>query len=51
MPGALKGAGFMLVILSACGLATLHMASASPDAFNAGGIIGSLVADLTVPVE
>lgn len=46
----LKIAGFMLVILSACGLATLHIAIASPDSFYAGGIIGSLVADLTVPV-
>jgi S-DNA-T family DNA segregation ATPase FtsK/SpoIIIE len=46
----LKIAGFTLVVLAACGLATLHMANGTPDAFNAGGIIGSLVADLTVPV-
>ncbi len=47
---ALKIVGFLLVIPSACGLATLHMATAAPDSFNAGGIIGSLVADLSVPV-
>ena len=46
----LKVAGFLLVILSACGLATLHIAISAPDAFYAGGIVGSLVADLTVPV-
>jgi S-DNA-T family DNA segregation ATPase FtsK/SpoIIIE len=46
----LKVAGFALVILSTCGLATLHIAASAPDAFIAGGIIGSLVADLTVPV-
>jgi len=47
---SLKIGGFLLVILSACGLATLHIAAGAPDSFNAGGIIGSLVADLTVPV-
>jgi len=47
---SLKVAGFALVILATCGLATLHIAAPIPDAFIAGGIIGSLVADLTVPV-
>ncbi|MCP5346192.1 MAG: DNA translocase FtsK 4TM domain-containing protein [Pseudomonadales bacterium] len=47
---ALKMAGFLLVILSTCGLATLHMATGAPESFSAGGIIGSLVADLSVPV-
>ena len=47
---ALKVTGFTLVILATCGLATLHVAISEPDSFYSGGIIGSLVADLTVPV-
>ena len=46
---ALKFAGFGLLLLSACGLAALHVkvAGALP---SAGGILGTLVLDLTVPV-
>ena len=46
---ALKFAGFGLLLLSACGLASLHIkvAGALP---SAGGILGTLVLDLTVPV-
>ena len=46
---ALKFAGFGLLLLSACGLAALHVkvAGALP---SAGGILGALVLDLTVPV-
>jgi len=46
---ALKFAGFGLLLLSACGLAALHIkvAGALP---SAGGILGTLVLDLTVPV-
>ena len=45
----LKSAGFVLLVISACGLATLHfeITSALP---SAGGVIGSLVADLATPV-
>ena len=46
---ALKLGGFGLLLLSACGLAALHIkaAGALP---SAGGILGTLVLDLTVPV-
>ena len=45
----LKAAGFILLVISACGLATLHfhIAEVLP---SAGGVIGSLVVDLSIPV-
>lgn len=46
----LKTAGFLLLIVSACGLATLHF-TVDPDMpYLAGGVIGSLIVDLFVPV-
>lgn len=46
---ALKTAGFILLVISACGLATLHFEIAE-ELPSAGGVIGSLVADLCTPV-
>lgn len=45
----LKSAGFILLVISACGLATLHF-HISDQLPSAGGVIGSLVADLSIPV-
>lgn len=45
----LKTAGFLLLVISASGLATLHF-EITPELPSAGGIIGSLVADLSTPV-
>ncbi|PCJ26106.1 MAG: cell division protein FtsK [SAR86 cluster bacterium] len=45
----LKSAGFILLVVSACGLATLHFTIAEGIP-SAGGVIGSLVADLCTPV-
>ena len=47
---ALKSAGCLLLIVSACGLATLHFAVAQHLPYLAGGVVGSLVVDLFVPV-
>ncbi len=46
---ALKSAGFILLVISACGLATLHF-NIAEELPSAGGVIGSLVADLCIPV-
>lgn len=46
---ALKTVGFLLLVVSACGLATLHFEIAA-ELPSAGGVIGSLVADLCTPV-
>jgi S-DNA-T family DNA segregation ATPase FtsK/SpoIIIE len=46
---ALKTGGFFLLVISACGLATLHFHIAE-ELPSAGGVIGSLVADLSIPV-
>ena len=46
---ALRFGGFGLLLLSACGLAALHV-EASNTLPSAGGILGTLVLDLTVPV-
>ncbi|MEX0963032.1 MAG: DNA translocase FtsK 4TM domain-containing protein [Pseudohongiellaceae bacterium] len=45
----LKTVGFILLVISACGLATLHF-HISDELPSAGGVIGSLVADLSIPV-
>lgn len=46
----LKCAGFILVIIAACGLATLHFVVDQQLPYLAGGVVGSLVVDLFVPV-
>ncbi len=46
----LKTLGFFLLMISACGLATLHFQIPANVTYLAGGVIGSLVADLCVPV-
>jgi len=45
---ALKTAGFIMLVISACGLATLHF-EITEELPSAGGVIGSLVADLCTP--
>ena len=45
----LKTGGFVLLVISACGLATLHF-QITEELPSAGGVIGSLVADLSIPV-
>jgi len=42
--------GFLMLILSACGLATIHFEVAEGTPYIAGGVIGSLVVDLSLPV-
>lgn len=46
----LKCAGFILLMISACGLATLHFTIPSDVTYLAGGVVGSLVADLFLPL-
>ena len=46
----LKTLGFVLLMVSACGLATLHFEIAEGIPYMAGGVIGSLVVDLSLPV-
>lgn len=46
----LKTLGFFLLMISACGLATLHFQIPADVTYLAGGVVGSLVIDLTVPV-
>ncbi|MDA1370696.1 MAG: DNA translocase FtsK 4TM domain-containing protein [Proteobacteria bacterium] len=46
----LKTLGFMLLMISACGLATLHFQIADGIPYMAGGVVGSLVVDLSLPV-
>ena len=46
----LKSLSFFLLTVSACGLATLHFEIPEGIPYLAGGFIGSLVVDLTVPV-
>ena len=47
---SLKSLGFILLTISACGLATLHFEIAEGIPYLAGGVVGSLVVDLSVPV-
>ena len=44
----LKTVGFVMLVVAACGLATLHFYIAE-ELPSAGGVIGSLVADLSIP--
>ena len=46
----LKTAGFLLLVISACGLATLHFSVSAPSPYLAGGVVGSLIVDLLVSV-
>ena len=46
----LRSLGFVLLIISACGLATLHFEIAEDLPYLAGGVMGSLVIDLSTPV-
>lgn len=46
----LKSFGFLVLTVSACGLATLHFEIPESIPYLAGGFVGSLVADLSVPV-
>ena len=46
----LRSLGFVLLTISACGLATLHFEIAEGLPYLAGGVVGSLVIDLSTPV-
>jgi S-DNA-T family DNA segregation ATPase FtsK/SpoIIIE len=45
-----KTLGLVLLVVSACGLATLHFEVAEDVSYMAGGMLGALVADLSTPV-
>jgi len=47
---SLKLGGFFLLLLSACGLATLHFTVPDGASYLAGGVLGALVVDLFVPL-
>lgn len=47
---ALKTSGFFLLMVSAAGLATLHFEIPSDVSYLAGGWVGSMVADISVPL-
>ena len=47
---SLKVGGFILLVLASCGLATLHIAVDAQQTFSAGGMIGSLVVEVSIPV-
>jgi S-DNA-T family DNA segregation ATPase FtsK/SpoIIIE len=46
----LKTAGFILLVIAASGLATLHFEIEAATPYMAGGVLGALVVDLCVPV-
>ncbi|MCY4358079.1 MAG: DNA translocase FtsK 4TM domain-containing protein [Gammaproteobacteria bacterium] len=46
----LKSGGFMLLVLSASGLATLHFEIPDGTNYIAGGVLGSIIVDLLVPL-
>ena len=46
----LKTLGFVLLMISAAGLATLHFEIPAQAPYMAGGVVGSLVVDLSLPV-
>ncbi len=46
----IKAGGFVLLMLAACGLATMHFEIPEGAPYIAGGVIGSIVVDLTVPM-
>ncbi len=45
-----KALGFFLLMLSACGLATLHFSVSEGNPYIAGGVLGSITVDLGVPL-
>ena len=45
-----KSLGLILLVVSACGLATLHFEVADDASYMAGGMLGALVVDLSTPV-
>jgi len=47
---ALKTAGFILLVIAASGLATLHFEIDATTSYMAGGVLGALVVDLCVPL-
>ncbi len=47
---SIKAGGFVLLMLAACGLATLHFEIPEDAPYIAGGVLGSIVADITVPL-
>ncbi|MBQ14635.1 MAG: cell division protein FtsK [Gammaproteobacteria bacterium] len=47
---ALKTTGFLLLTIAACGLATLHFEISDQLPYMAGGVVGALVVELTLPV-
>ncbi|MDG2140484.1 MAG: DNA translocase FtsK 4TM domain-containing protein [Gammaproteobacteria bacterium] len=47
---ALQVSGFLMLMISACGLATIHFEIAEDLPYMAGGLVGSLVVDLSLPV-
>ena len=47
---ALKTVGVLLLVIGACALATIHFETAGDVSWMAGGVIGSLMVDITVPV-
>jgi S-DNA-T family DNA segregation ATPase FtsK/SpoIIIE len=47
---ALKTAGFILLVIAASGLATLHFEIHATTSYMAGGVLGALVVDLCVPL-
>lgn len=46
----LQVTGVLMLIVSACGLATIHFEIAEDLTYMAGGLVGSLVVDLSLPV-
>jgi S-DNA-T family DNA segregation ATPase FtsK/SpoIIIE len=46
----LQVTGLLMLIVSACGLATIHFEIAEGLTYMAGGLVGSLVVDLSLPV-
>jgi S-DNA-T family DNA segregation ATPase FtsK/SpoIIIE len=47
---ALKATGFLLLTIAACGLATLHFEISDQLPYMAGGVVGSLAVELTLPI-
>jgi S-DNA-T family DNA segregation ATPase FtsK/SpoIIIE len=45
-----KSLGLILLVVSACGLATLHFEVAEDASYMAGGMLGALVVDLSTPI-
>ncbi len=46
----LKSLGFILLMISACGLATMHFAIAADMPYMAGGVVGAITVDLFQPL-